>query len=132
MSEKLFIFYIMKKNRLASYKKLMADRAIDMSKIFGDAPPTAIAIERIKHLKGVKRFFYLFMLIIEGNATNKEKYRAEFEMAMIHWQHDRVSSTHLEKRADQIINEELKITDAIETVEPTDVGDYIDFETVEK
>jgi len=108
----------------------MADRAVDMGKIFGDQPPTAVAVERIKHLKGVKRFFYLMMLIVEGGATNSDKYRAEFEMAMIHWQHDRVSSSHLEQRADQIINDELKIADGVETIDPVSPDDYVEFEEI--
>jgi hypothetical protein len=115
----------MKKNRQASFKKLMTDRAVDMARIFGDAPPTEVAIERIKQLKGVKRFFYLLMLIVESDTTNKEKYRMEFELAMTHYQHDKVSGKHLQDRADQIINDELKI------VEPdAKEDDYVDFEEV--
>jgi hypothetical protein len=120
----------MQKNRQASFKKLMADRATDMTKIFGDAPPTEVAIERIKQLKGVKRFFYLLMLIVENDSTNKEKYRAEFELAMLHYQYDKVSGKHLQDRADQIINEELRIVDNIQTIEPVTPGDYIEYEEV--
>lgn len=128
----LVIFYIMKKNRLASYNKLMSSRAVDMGKLFGDAAPTAVVIERIKQLKGVKRFFYIMMLIVEAKGTNYEKYRAEFEMAMIHWQHDRVSSSHLEQRADQIINDELKIVDGVQSIDPVSPDDYVEFEEIKK
>lgn len=116
---------IMKKNRQASFNKLMADRAADMTMLFGDAPPTAVAIERIKQLKGVKRFFYLLMLIVESNTENKNKYRMEFELAMTHWQFDKVSGKHLQDRADQIINEELKVIDMDAPAE-----DYIEYEEV--
>lgn len=105
----------------------MADRAVDMGKIFGDAPPTEVAIERIKQLKGIKRFFYLLMLIVEGGGSNKDKYRMEFELAMTHWQHDKVSGRHLQDRADQIIEEELKIVDPNPPAE-----DYVEFEEVKK
>lgn len=115
----------MKKNRQASFNKLMADRAADMTMLFGDQPPTAVAIERIKTLKGVKRFFYLLMLIVESNTDNKDKYRIEFELAMTHWQHDKVSGKHLQDRADQIIEEELKIVDPNPPAE-----DYVEFEEV--
>lgn len=117
----------MKKNRQASFNKLMAERAVDMGRLFGDAPPTAVAIERIKQLKGIKRFFYLLMLIVEGGGSNKDKYRMEFELAMTHWQHDKVSGKHLQDRADQIINEELKIVDPNENAE-----DYVEYEEVKK
>ena len=117
--------YIMKKNRQASFNKLMADRAADMTALFGDAPPTAVAIERIKQLKGVKRFFYLLMLIVESNTESKNKYRMEFELAMTHWQFDKVSGKHLQDRADQIINEELKVIDMDAPAE-----DYIEYEEV--
>lgn len=115
----------MKKNRQASFNKLMADRAADMTMLFGDAPPTAVAIERIKQLKGVKRFFYLLMLIVESNTESKNKYRMEFELAMTHWQFDKVSGKHLQDRADQIINEELKVIDMDAPAE-----DYIEYEEV--
>ena len=125
ISRKSYLYFNMEKNRQASFKKLMTDRAVDMAKIFGDAPPTAVAIERIKQLKGVKRFFYIMMLIVEGDGSNKEQYRAEFEMAMLHWQYNKVTSTHLQQRADQIINDELKI------VEPdAKEDDYVEFEEV--
>jgi hypothetical protein len=117
----------MKKNRQASFKKLMADRGVDMASIFGDNPPTAVAIERIKQLKGVKRFFYLLMLMVEGGGSNKDKYRMEFELAMTHYQHDKVSGKHLQDRADQIINEELKIVDP-----NADADEYVEFEEVKK
>lgn len=117
----------MKKNRQASFNKLMADRAADMTALFGDAPPTAVAIERIKQLKGVKRFFYLLMLIVESDTSNKDQYRKEFELAMTHWQYDKVSGKHLQDRADQIINEELKIVDPNQYAE-----DYIEYEDVDK
>ena len=105
----------------------MADRGVDMANIFGDNPPTAVAIERIKQLKGVKRFFYLLMLMVEGGGSNKDKYRMEFELAMTHYQHDKVSGKHLQDRADQIINEELKIVDP-----NADADEYVEFEEVKK
>jgi hypothetical protein len=105
----------------------MADRAADMAMIFGDNPPTAVAIERIKQLKGVKRFFYLLMLMVEGGGSNKDKYRMEFELAMTHYQHDKVSGKHLQDRADQIINEELKIVDP-----NADADEYVEFEEIKK
>ena len=126
ISHKSYLYFSMKKNRQASFNKLMAERAADMGRLFGDAPPTAVAIERIKQLKGIKRFFYLLMLIVEGGGSNKDKYRMEFELAMMHWQHDKVSGKHLQDRADQIINEELKIVD------PTGADEYVEFEEVKK
>jgi hypothetical protein len=64
------------------------------------------------------------MLIVESETTNKDKYRMEFELAMTHYQHDKVSGKHLQDRADQIINEELKIVD------PTGADEYVEFEEV--
>ena len=124
-SQKSVIFIIMKKNRQASFNKLMADRAADMTMLFGDQPPTAVAIERIKGLKGVKRFFYIMMLIVENESSNKDQYRKEFELAMTHWQYDKVSGKHLQDRADQIINEELKVVDPNANAE-----DYVEYEEV--
>ena len=117
----------MKKNRQASFNKLMADRAADIASIFGDAPPTAVALERIKQLKGIKRFFYLLMLMVEGGGSNKDKYRMEFELAITHWQHDKVSGKHLQDRADQIIKYELTIG---ESDAPAD--EYPEFEEIKK
>ncbi|CAB5212524.1 hypothetical protein UFOVP187_26 [uncultured Caudovirales phage] len=101
----------MKKNRKESFKKLMDNRSIDGQMLFGDGSPTHIIVNRLMGLKGMKKYYYVLNFIIENTTENKDMYREEFEIMMMDWILDKISSTTLEKRATDILTKHLVIVD---------------------
>ena len=81
-----------------------------MDKLFGDNSPTYIILNRLQELKGIKKYFYTNQYLVENdmNEENRDILRQEFEYNMTLWMDDKVTSTILEQRATQLINDSIK------------------------
>jgi hypothetical protein len=100
----------MKKNRKDSFNNLLLSRADMMDRLFGDGAPTPTILTRLQDLRGIKKYFFTNQYLVENdmNGENRDILRQEFEYNMVLWMDDKVSSTLLEQRATQLINDSIK------------------------
>jgi hypothetical protein len=99
----------MEKNRKDSHSNLLATREDMMRKLFGDNATTSVIIERLKSLKGIKKYFYTYQFIIENTEQDKEIFRSEFEMSMSFWINNKVTSKFMEDRATYVLDNQIDI-----------------------
>lgn len=99
----------MKNNRKESHKNLLETREKMMMELFGDSAPTSVIIQRLKGLKGIKKYFYTYQFIIENTKTDKEIFQNEFEMSMSFWMNDKVTSKFMEDRATHVLETQVNI-----------------------
>ncbi len=99
----------MKNNRKESYRNLLDTRVDMMTKLFGDTPPTSVILDRLRGLKGIKKYFYTYQFIIENTEQNKEIFQNEFEMSMSFWIGGKVTSKYMENRATEVLLNQIDI-----------------------
>ena len=99
----------MKNNRKESHRNLLDTRLDMMTKLFGDTPPTSVILDRLKGLKGIKKYFYTYQFIIENTEQDKDIFVSEFEMSMSFWINDKVSSKFMENRATEVLLNQIDI-----------------------
>ena len=99
----------MKNNRKESYKNLLETREKMMMDLFGDVPPTSVILDRLKGLKGIKKYFYTYQFIIENTERDKDIFVSEFQMSMSFWINDKVSSKFMENRATEVLLNQVDI-----------------------
>ena len=99
----------MKNNRKDSHRNLLETRVEMMTKLFGDTAPTYVIIERLKGLKGIKKYFYTYQFIIENTEQDREIFQNEFEMSMSFWINGKVTSKFMENRATEVLLNQIDI-----------------------
>ena len=99
----------MKNNRKESHKNLLETRKETMIKLFGDSAPTSVILDRLKGLKGIKKYFYTYQFIIENTERDKDIFVSEFQMSMSFWINDKVSSKFMENRATEVLLNQVDI-----------------------
>jgi hypothetical protein len=99
----------MKNNRKESYKNLLETREKMMMDLFGDVPPTSVILDRLKGLRGIKKYFYTYQFIIENTERDKDIFVSEFQMSMSFWINDKVSSKFMENRATEVLLNQVDI-----------------------